>query len=294
MPSYVEGHEHLLSNEFDWYKSGLPSNKSEVVLGPGTNSLWDLALHNKADYIIFADWSPWPLLTQEYIFAPLPKNSRTAQEFTLSVSGIPPKYARGLMLEESFERAKEFTLSKINDQKKVAWELIQFLSRSEMIDELDLKFLTTYFRSRLGDNLNPRNGYGPFAKLSSPNSANFPCFLYQRYNPAVNGRTSSALSSQENFEFLKSLFLDKKISYALTDIMDKNFYKEVVRQFSRINNFSISLSNIFECGHYNNLVAEDVKALKMNLKSFFQGKNLHTYQTLHRAQPYKYLLEKLV
>lgn len=99
----------------------------------------------------------------------------------------------------------------------------------------------------------------------------------------------------ENFEYLKSLFNEEKVLYAITEVRDLQFYK-IVNDLSLnmgIKNIAISLSNIFDCGYYNGLTFQDFLELKEKLKILFVSQKVHLYSTQNLTRPYIYINESL-
>ncbi len=293
--TYKKGTEFLLSNEFDWYKSQIKKTTTDVVIGFGTNALWDISVLNQAKSMVVADWSPWPLIAHAFILSPLIRISKSPAELIFRISGMPGKDSAGLLLQEAFSMAKRFTLSKLSDQKIKVIELLNELAENSELTDSELKFLTTFFRPRLGDNLNPQNGFGPFYDLKSPNTANLTYYLEQRYSPDFIGDAQSALSSNRNFEYLQSMFSTGPIKYALTDVMDLRFYEESLHHYflQNLSHFSLSFSNLFDCEHYNGLNAESFAGLKTQLQKLFTSKRTFLYRTEGKTQPYRYYLDDL-
>ncbi len=293
---FTPAYEQLFSNEFDWLIHKFPQIETDIVFGFGTNSLWDIALQNKSESIVVADWSPWPIIAHAFICSPLIKIANSPQEFILLTCGLPAKTANGLSLENAFALAKKFTLSKVSDQKDKVQETLIELENSRLITDLELQFLTSFLAPRLGINLNAKSGYGPFPVLRSPDIANISYFLDRRYNPTVTGESSHVFSTIENFNYLKDLFLKQKITYAMADVMDIEFYKKIISWGSakKSKSYALSVSNIFDCGYYNNLTLENLAKLKSELLNLFNGCDLQLYQTLNLKEPRNYFREKLL
>lgn len=101
----------------------------------------------------------------------------------------------------------------VSDQSVIVREFLEELSVNPLITEIELKFLTTYFRPRLGDNLFP-DGYGPFLNLRNQRLALVNRFYYSRYSKS-SGSTDSVFSSTKNFQHLKKLFASNNVLYGL-------------------------------------------------------------------------------
>ncbi len=78
---YRRGSEFLASNEEAWSKTPIDQEKTDVLVGFGTNSAWDIAFRKRAEELIIADWSPWPVLAHAYFLAPLIRIAKSPQEF---------------------------------------------------------------------------------------------------------------------------------------------------------------------------------------------------------------------
>ena len=295
-PAFVGGTEFLASNEFDWHKSARGYSPADAVVGFGTNSLWDLALMTGASSILIADWSPWPIVAHAFILEPLIRIAESPQEFVCMVSGIPKSKAKNLSLSATFEYAKHFTLSKINDQKDDVMQLLKDLATDLRIDEIQMKCLTTYFRPRLGENLNATTGYGPLPILKSPNIANFTYYFEQRYNPIYLNNAKTVFSTQANFEFVKSIFMNKRVFYSVSKVNDVAFYKALQKnpQFQDLKKIALSLSNIFSCGYYNGLDNQSMQVLFDEVRTLFKNNQVMAYRTQPRDAPYEYFAEAII
>lgn len=290
---YQAGSEFLASNEFDWAQTPKDYEKTDIIIGFGTNSVWDLALRKKAEHIIIGDWSPWPIIAQAYLVAPLLRISKTPQEFIYMLNGLPSKFAYGKSLSDVFNIGKNFSLSRVSEQRTMVEMLLVDLANNPLITEKELQFLTTYFRPRLGDNLNP-SGYGPFENLRSPQFALVSFFYDRRYNPQLVGEVDSIFSSIDNFNYLKSKFDGDKVKYGLTSITDLEFYKTVSEssKFPAKSKVTFSVSNVFDCGCYNGLTFFDFQKYLKSMIDIFKNP-ITVFRTTNSSPPhgfYRYFI----
>lgn len=293
--SYEKGHEFLASNEFDWFQNLLEPVPTDIVIGFGTNSLWDLALNNNAKYIVIADWSPWPIIAHAFLLSPLLRLAESPQEFIYMINGMPRESAFGKTLEQAFDETKKFSMSILGLQQTTVTSFLLELASNQNISDTELKFITTFLRPRLGDNLHSKTGYGPFPELKSPNEANLTYYFERRYSPKVVGSTATAFSSVQNFQRIKEFFAGGKVGFAVANVTDVGFYRALTvhEDFKNLRDWSISLSNIFECGDYNGLTPTDFQTLTAQLKQIFAAKVVHLYRTTGRVLPYNYVRTKL-
>lgn len=287
--SYIKGHEYLASNEFNFHENQLREISSDLIVGFGTNSVWDLALKSQSSKMIIADWSPWPIIAQAFLISPLLRIANSPAEFICMINGMPASTAANLGLIDAFRISKEFTLAPLKDQFERVRVLLNDLCLDTRINELELKFLTTYFRPRLNDNLN-KLCYGPFSDLSSPNIANISYYYDERYNPKKTGTTQNVFSAAENFNKLKQMFLDGNVYYAVAEVSDLLFYQSIKNKFLDIDvvsSVAVNFSNIFECGYYNNLNFANLLELTKQIFKMYQ-RPLTIYFTEGRQNPHLY------
>lgn len=296
--NYLPGTEFLASNEFDWTKMPIDRNETDLIIGFGTNNVWDIAARKKAKKMVIADWSPWPIIAQEYIISPLIRIAKSPSDLILMLSGISPKQYSSLQIpiEVAFEMTEIFDRSYIYK----VFEFLKELSENPEINETELKFLTTYFRAHIGDHLYTDRlgyplGYGPFSNLRSPDFGRLNFFYNKRYNPLKIGQIDSVFSSLDNFNHLKKLFQNKNVYYGLTSITDLSFYDSIKNNsvFKNIKSLTLTVTNIFDCGCYNGLNFSDFQKLLKDVRKLFSNfkAGITVFRTTNNRPPhgfYKY------
>lgn len=294
---YQPGTEFLASNEFDWSKTPFDSNSTDVLVGFGTNSAWDIALRKKAKTLMIADWSPIPLIAQQYLVAPLIRISKSPAELIVMLAGMPAEEARNLTLSQAFNLAKNFDVKTFKEQSPTVHRLLIVLANNPAISDSELKFLTAYYRPRLGY-ANMPGMYGPFNQLRSYSFAFLHSFYQKRYDPKLVGNQVSVFSTQNNFNYLKNLFDSQQVFFAMASITDTKFYqivhtKMIEKNYSKV---SFSVTNIFDCGCYNGLTFIDFQNYLKNLFSIFGDKSdLTVFRTTNNVPPhgyYRYQIKK--
>lgn len=280
--SFEPGTDFLASNEYDWLSTPFDHKPSDVLIAFGTNSAWEIAANKNVKSLYLADWSPYPLLSSAYIISPLIRIAKTPQELIILLSGrIPSKELLDRSLDELFETSRYYvngdSPEKINQTKA----FLEYLARQN-ISDFELQFLTSYFYGLAGKKVE-KNKLGPFENLRHASFARLLNFYDQRYSPGVaaihNEKPSveteleqvSVFSSQKNFDKLKYLFDNDRVHYGLTEITDTNFY-QTIQQKEKANGYqkyTLSITNIFDCGEYNGLTFFDLQNYLKNTMSIF-------------------------
>jgi hypothetical protein len=287
---FEPGTEFLASNEFDWSRTPVDKTSTDLLIGFGTNSSWDLAMRKQAKHLVIGDWSPWPIIGQAYLIAPLIRLAKTPQEFILMISGISRKRAQGISVAEAFSIVQDFDSRPAHQQRDYILEHLDSLVEDFQISDQELKFLTTYYAPRLGVPTAPRS-FGPFQGIRGSSMAMLNSFFAARYASGSNGKVDSVFSSQENFNYLKNLFDQGRVQYGLTAIDDPSFYA-AAKQTQNRNNLkttTISVSNIFDCGCYNGLTfASFQNYLRMVLSAIGNQSPIVVFRTTNNQPPHGY------
>lgn len=285
---YVAGTDFLASNEFDWSKTPMDHKPTDILIAFGTNSAWDIALDKNAKSLVISDWSPWPLIAQNYLISPLLKTSKSRSEFILALSGVPKSFSEHLDLDEAFSLAKKLLNRPTADKKILMDKLLVELANDLTITDLELKFITTYLMAKVGETSSPYN-FGPFQNLRNSVFADFNLFYETRYNPKRIGPQNSVFSSEKNFAYLKNLFLQNRVSYGLTAVNDPSFYAALAAKTKSLNysKVTVSVSNIFSCGGYNGLTFIDFQNYLQLLMKSFQGP-ITVFRTTSTTPPHNF------
>jgi len=239
--------EYHASNEWDWFKMPRDFEETDVVIGFGTNSAWDIAVRKNAKTLVIGDWAKGPLITQEYFMKPLILASDTPADFISMIAGVPiPESLRSSPINDVFNyidrylktagssganRSEffEHVITKLKNNTKISD--IQLAAVKSYFDDLsnsskhfnEFKFGPIYgsyvskFRSKL------TKGHGPiyefFKNRYHPDS-----LIKSKADPTLIGRPDfSIVSSQMAFDRLKRLF-DGNIHYVNASFENENIY----------------------------------------------------------------------
>lgn len=279
---YKSGSEFLASNEFDWLATPFDHKPSDVLIAFGSNSAWEIAANKNVKTIYLSDWSPYPLIASAYLISPLIRVAMSPKELIILLSGrIPTEELLRKSLDKTFAEATLYVSLPHKDKTDNTRNLLKYVAEKNITD-FELRFLTSYFNGLVNYQAGA-TGIGPFAKLRSASFAKLLNYYDQRYSPSIlsvnNPETFdlakinqlSVFSSVKNFWNLKSLYFNKQIKYALTEITDNSFYEAVQKTESAKGSFryTLSITNIFDCGDYNGLTTGDLRDyLTRNTKLF--------------------------
>ncbi|MGZ6433705.1 MAG: hypothetical protein ACXWRE_10230 [Pseudobdellovibrionaceae bacterium] len=302
---YQPGTEFLASNEFDWLATPFDHKPADVLVAFGTNSAWEIAVDKNVKSLYLGDWSPYPLLASAYIVEPLIKLAKTPKEFLILLSGrVPTKELLNASLDDTFKNSSFYAAETHPGKVQEAKIFLEFLAHQDL-SEFELKFLTSYFYGLAGLNAG-KNNLGPFSNLHYASYAKLLSYYDQRYSPLIakalnenvihrtSLRSSSTFSSQKNFDRLRSLFVTQRVRYAMASITDMNFYKliQVFESSQGHNSYALSLSNIFDCGHYNCLSHRDLQNYLLDAMDIFKTdpqNPLVVFRTANPAPPHNFL-----
>lgn len=280
---YQPGSEFLASNEFDWLATPFDHKPSDVMVAFGTNSAWDIAVNKNVKRLYIMDWSPYPVLAQAYLVAPLLRMANTPAEFLVLLSGrVPTRENVAGDLRNIFQES-------VDHSGKAGWvkneqtvRLLEFLGTREDISAFELRFLSSYFLG-MANPQGSKTGIGPFQNLRHPTFAKILNFYDQRYNPEISDSQHrdvkklsqldqvSVFSSVEKFKKLKNLYDGNNVKYALSGITDMQAYKAVQEREAPGQKFVFSITNIFDCGCYNGLTMKDLGTYLKGITGMFSG-----------------------
>jgi|GEM_PF-5141595 hypothetical protein len=310
---YVPGTEFLASNEHDWARTPYSKKKADVLVAFATNTAWEIMIAQSPKHVVIADWSPNPLMGHAYVVAPLMKISKTPQEFLTYLSGkLPDARTNSKSVDEVLNDARQYMSLSPQVRFPYTQKLVDaFIGRSEVSDK-ELGFLSSYFLAQAGMR-QPRGTFGPFQGLRDASFADFIDSYDGRYNTEAttyfNGKGAvkvlnemGALTNAANFAKLRSYFVEGRISYAITSVMDVGFYQHVIKAYQSqgLNNMILSLTNIFDCGSYNQLTFQHYQALLKSVATELGvspgGKELTVYRTTNWQFPhgfYRYEIDSV-
>ncbi|OQW48488.1 MAG: hypothetical protein A4S09_04735 [Proteobacteria bacterium SG_bin7] len=282
------GTEFLASNEGDWHLTPFDHKAADFMIAFGTNSAWEIAVDKKVKDLVIADWSPYPLLTHALLIAPLVRISSSARDLVLLLGGYLPEHvSQDKPFDQILEIVSDQRLHYL-DPRRIEALLKHFSSRPEIKDE-ELEFLQHYFwsRSMFSEPLN-----NPMPSLRHPMFANIPYFFGHRYRqiPRSTVEQLSVLHNPENFKSLKRLFDENRISYALAEITNLNFYQSLRAQYPKSSSMVLSVTNIFDMD-YAGLSFRGFQTLLKSLIPVFSvspKKPLVVFRTANSSPPHKF------
>ncbi len=300
---YQAGTDFLASNEYDWLKTPFDDKPADVLVAFGTNSSWEIAVNKRVKKLYLADWSPYPLLASAYVMTPLMRVAQTPQEFLTLLSGrLPTPDTNKMDLNLLMSRLVDAP----NKQAPIDLEnMLTSLAARTDISDFELKFLASYFRDVVGNKSSSSGGVGPFQELRNAVKARLLLFLDHRYRPArvafYNKEASpakmdhySAFANQQNFLFLRNLFVENRIQYGLGAVTDSMMYYKIknLNQRNGYQDVALSITNIFDCGCYNGLTFSDMQNYLANMTRIFEATPEHpipVFRTLNTRDPHSFL-----
>lgn len=238
-PRSRESGEFYASNEMDWHQAPIDKIVADTVIGFGTNNVWDIAVRKNAKRMIIADWSPRPLLLQEYLLRPLILISKNRFHFFQMIgafSEVTPQEGQSLM-EARRGAAEQVLRTMVLDQRFSAEHVAMVASYFKL--KIEGKDLAPSFSSqRSRELIEALEGY-----------------YHQRYNPrsliadgahsgVINDPFFSSFSSEQSFQILRRIF-DGNIYYARTEFDHPGFYGKVRDLFSS-NEYALTVTNIID------------------------------------------------
>ncbi len=238
------------SNEYDWHLTPWDTSPTDMVIGFGSNSAWDIAARKRAKDLIIADHIAAPLIAQNYILRPILRLAQTPAEFLAVLAGAPLSEDRkNASLFEMGEYLVGLESDNYRDDVEglLKWMLNQGISGNEF------RALAGYYVT-LASNPTP-NRAGVLRAPGIEQVGDLQGFFAQRYLPQLRmedgfeGPThpeDSFLSSQEAYSRFKALYENAK--YAHTDFASEEFYRKVKRYGDQkgYRSYTISLTNIID------------------------------------------------
>ena len=245
----------IASNEFDWHRTPFDGKPTDLLIGFGTNSAWEIAINKRAKTMIVADWSPEPVLAHAYVLAPLIRISESPRELILHLAGRRPSETALTNIPALLHR---YSQSYLMSREQIHTFLEYLATRNEIRDE-ELEFLSAFFYSRMSatsfmqsPSRQPswigRPVYqGPFAGLRDPGFADISLFMALRYQEVPSKMIShSVLHNPENYAKLRRVFLENRVHYAMAEIADRGFYQAVHARYPSAASWTVSATNIFD------------------------------------------------
>lgn len=189
--------------------------------------------------MIIADWSPRPLLLQEYLLRPLILVAKNRFDFLQIMSAFSDISPIGVQTQkEARMHAAEEVLQRVASDKRFSVE--------------HMAMLVAYFKLKIeGSYLAPAFHNNRSHELIDLIEE----FYYQRYNPvmlqALGARSDviddpffSSFSSEQSFQRLRRIF-DGNIYYARTEFDNTGLYSRV-REIFPSQNYALTITNIID------------------------------------------------
>ncbi len=240
------------SNEADWHNLPWDDSPTDLVIGFGTNSAWDIASRKHAKELIIGDHVAGPLIAQNFILRPILRLAQTPAEFFSLISGIPiPVEMRnsslfevGQFLMDKKRTAENFKAGVKNINE---WMQRQNVSREELLAVREYYFALTSKRKP--------NEFGVLRGNDIDSAGELNQAFADRYLPQLREEEGfsgearpddSFLSSQEAYSRFRNLYATAKLAH--TDYVSEIFWRKVKDHGDRLGyrSYTISLTNIID------------------------------------------------
>lgn len=243
------------SNEKDWHKTPWDTEPTDVLIGFGTNSAWDLAVRKNAKRMVIGDWEMGPLIAQRYLLRPIVKLAATPIEFLHLLFGLWPA-SNVNSLDQAASAVDAIFDKSVRTLRRGHDELLKRFKKSGASAD-ELRTLKAHFEYLVAPPGHADRA-GVLRGFSAQNNAFIgPSFL-NRYVPlrqVENGAPGdwiarpnhSFLASQSAYDQFRELFLNRT-QLALTAFDDSAFYRQLKAEgdaagFTR---YTFSISNILD------------------------------------------------
>ncbi len=253
--------EFFASNEFDWFRTPFDTSETDVLIGFGTNSAWDLAVRKNAKAMVLVDWKRDVLLAQEKILRPLVLASNSPGEFLCHLNAVPvPPGIERYPLEEIFKYVSSFPKQGVQGVRSVAVEgFLTKLKAHPKLGPKHLEYIEAHLKALISETGNTQQyRFGKFEGMRVAALANLPVYFEQRYRPGfllqagakaseVSHPYFSFLSSGDAFKRLQTLFTEK-VYYAKGSYSDPAVMQAIrkMADSSHYTNYTLSLTNILD------------------------------------------------
>lgn len=283
-PNNYDSRAFYASNEDDWFRGPWYDSATDVVIGFGTNSAWDIATRRKAKQLIIADWHTEPLIGQYYILAPLLRLAKSPIEFMYLIHGMNyyRESTKSSFLHATSDLANDIVRRQAEyDIHTRAKEIDKILKRLQGlgVTQEQLFAIEAYLIEQNKLTLPMHDHYGIFRGEKAHSLGNLALLFNVRYNPhellrngaspeLIRKKDFSFLSSQSSFDRLKRLFA--QVQLAQSDFMDAQFYQKIKEQgdLKGFKKYTISISNIMDA---NNMFKTDaIKSLNDFRKMIYE------------------------
>ncbi|NCN27848.1 hypothetical protein GW915_09760 [bacterium] len=239
----------IVSNEWDLFKLPMKLDHTDVFIGFGNNSSWDIAQRVRPEKYVIADIGYEPLVTQNHYFRTLFSISKTPQEFLEHMFQI--KLPEDQPLNSLAEVERELRKHRPGDPEKILQTQRQIRNAPELSNRDEMNALAFFNDVKVGKNFPVDTGrLKDFTTIHKAFiNRYFPSNL-ENYDPSgkiVQDPEYSFLNSQEAFDRTKSLVTNAQ--FARTNYRSPDFWKQVGKEHqssSGDKSFTVYLSNILD------------------------------------------------
>jgi|GEM_PF-4462097 len=252
----LQGKPFFASNEFDWHQTPWDTAATDVVVGFGTNSAWDIANRKNPSLLVIGDWMAGPLIAQQYIHRPLLRVARTPIEYLFFLLSLEAPEAR---LKDSLAQFEDYVDTEVQkiSPTEVLSNQIRLLARFRAagLSPEEITAIGEYYRALI---VGSRPGqFGVLRGRYAEYNGNLIQYFLTRYLPKhqehfggardlINNPDYSFLSSQNAFDRFKKLYGTSL--YAHTDYMNESFYRQLKEHGDAkgYRRYTFSISNIMD------------------------------------------------
>ena len=286
----------IASNEVDHFSMNFPRSGGDTLLGFGSTINWDIASIRRVQTLIIADQAPEVILAHIQLYRPLFLASTTPEEFISSLAGF---LCGNQKISTLFTRIRQQEPPSLEGIKDLT-ERLDKLVLSNQISLQDRNFtITTITKQPTPTCLDPFSKSG--IKLEYPLIQMF-AYLY---DPVSISKIShiprifiwpsrfSFLGSKANYQHVRKIYENDRVLFAITDILDTQFYAEVGRSLQKLGSSltDFYLSNI--CEFHPSLLQKNIAPLKTLISSLPRDKYIWIYQTEGKSVPFRYTYKKI-
>ncbi len=243
------------SNEYDWHKTPWDTSPTDVLVGFGTNSAWDLALRKDAKLLMIADHAAGPLIAQNFILRTILRFAETPAHFLALLAGIDlPGDHRGDTLTQFGKYLMKYQTDRTIDEIAMGMREALNLMMTGGASSDELQAVAEYYVALITPS--PLDQFGVLRSKNAHLNGPIIQFFVSRYLPQYRKSTGfvpatartkdSFLASPAAFTRFRSLYASSL--YAQTDYLSEDFYRSLKshgdeRGYRR---YTFSLSNILD------------------------------------------------
>lgn len=306
-PDPVSPTEFYSSNETDWHIAEMDFDPVDVVIGFGTNNVWDIAVRKDAKIMVIGDHVAGPLIGQEYILKAMFKHAQTRAQFLGLLRSIPVRLdSSNLSLLDLFDHVHaEMRFARGQERQLFMDAILEDVRTDPELGPLYAQVLEQYYSSLfmyeiglmdfpehlqiLKTPFSPSPIYSPRAYMVPEIADSF----VARYSPQnkrgvprdfLEHPFASFLSSEAAYQRLRHLFVSGNVFYVRSDFQNQEIYRRVAHlALTRgYKTMAISTSNIADviwAEHF------DVENKSNDFYRAFMGKTAKTLWDMGIASP---------